>query len=77
MDDPVTEVATARLAKRLTQRELALRSRVSLPYIKIIDRGYVPLTAVRKRIATALGSTEEALWPQLFTEEYLAYGRKR
>lgn len=60
---PVTE---ARIAKRMTQADLGKVAGISTRWLSIIERGYVPLTHVRKRIAVALGQEESSLWPQLY-----------
>jgi DNA-binding XRE family transcriptional regulator len=68
---PPTPVTTVRVERGLTQLELAEAAGISRPLLATIEaRHYVPLTNIRKRIAEALDSTEEDLWPQLFAESY-------
>lgn len=46
--------------------ELAQQSRCSAPSISMIEHGYVPKLPTMCRIADALGTTADQLWPEEF-----------
>lgn len=56
-------VRTARVAARLTQRALAAEAGVSQATISAIERGAVPGFTVQRKLATALDTTPQQLWP--------------
>ena len=55
---------TARLAKGLSQVDIAFQSGVSLSWISVLERKPGLMTKrVAERLAAALGVSTEALWP--------------
>jgi DNA-binding XRE family transcriptional regulator len=56
-------VRTARVTARLTQRALAAEAGVSQATISAIERGAVPGFTVQRKLAAALNTTPQRLWP--------------
>ena len=63
--EPQTLLSQRRQALGLTQEAVARAACVSLSYYGLLDRGEkdTPTVHIARRIAEALGTTVDALWP--------------
>jgi transcriptional regulator with XRE-family HTH domain len=63
-DRPVTWLRVARLARRLSQRELATAARISQPALSHIETGDAePRFSTQRRLAEALGYDVDEVFP--------------
>lgn len=63
-DRPVSWLRVARLARRLSQRELAAAARISQPALSHIETGISePHFSTQRRLATALGYDLDEVFP--------------
>ena len=63
-DRPVSKVRAARQQQGLRLVDLAEKANVAVGYLSMIENGYRPKLKVRERVAKALGSTVDELWPE-------------
>lgn len=62
---PVSKVRARRHEKGLLLVELAKAAKVAVGYLSMIENGYLPKREIRKRLAAALDTTVEELWPEV------------
>jgi transcriptional regulator with XRE-family HTH domain len=60
---PVTIVAKRAQSLGVTQETVAKRAGISRSYVELVEKGLIPTPSLMTRIADALGSTPEQLWP--------------
>ena len=63
---PNARLRELRAARRMTQGDLAVAARSTVPYIGFIERaGHTPGPDLRRRIAKAFGVVESEIWPDI------------